>query len=530
MAKKPRALGNDPFRRGAAMRPAAGEAPQRDGAAEAAPREVEQAKSAAASQREAQRSRARAETAAAHRDEQQSGAEANAAAASQREAQRSRAQATTAAAHRDEQQSGAEANAAAASERDASAVEAAPAPAEGAEARPRPRRRPTRRAAATEREAAAALPATRRRTTPTAGAAPRRATRRRAPAREAIELAGDAGLQPEDLGASVGEPADTGLLPDLSPAPREPAVVAVPNVPPAPAHVAMEPQPGPQPPREHHRPRDAASAALVALRQLAGLPGGVPSFDVDELGFDRNFEEQVRPLLDWFYDRWFRVELHGGDRLPQSGPVILVANRAGAIPWDSLMLSLGCRRLGREVRPLVEDDVFHFPSLGVLINRLGAVRACPENAELLLSRGEAVAVFPEGASGFGKPFRERYRLQRFGRGGFTKLALRTGARIVPVAIVGSEEIHPLLARLPGGPLGVPFVPVTPTFPLLGPAGLLPLPAKWHIEIGEPVDLGGHGPEAAKDDPLVLRLTEHVRSTIQAMLDERLAQRRSIFGG
>ncbi len=331
------------------------------------------------------------------------------------------------------------------------------------------------------------------------------------PARHEEEpIAGDAGLLPSDLAAGRG-----------------PAVVAVPVVPPSPPHAPPAPI---EQQREPHRPADAANAALVALRQLLGLPGTAPSFDVDELGYDPNFEEQVRPLLDWVYDRWFRVELHGGDRLPQSGPVILVANRAGAIPWDSAMLALACRRLGREVRPLVEDDVFHFPALGVVINRLGAVRACPENAERILGQGGAIAVFPEGATGFGKPFRERYRLQRFGRGGFAKLALRTGARIVPVSIVGSEEIHPLLGRVPGRNLGLPFLPVTPTFPWLGLAGLVPLPAKWHIDIGDPIDLAGHGADSAKDDPLVLRLSEHVRTTIQAMLDERLASRRSIFGG
>jgi 1-acyl-sn-glycerol-3-phosphate acyltransferase len=193
-----------------------------------------------------------------------------------------------------------------------------------------------------------------------------------------------------------------------------------------------------------------------------------------------------------------------------------------------VILALAARHAGLEVRPLVEDSVFHFPSMGLFVNRVGAVRACPENAERILGSGGAIAVFPEGATGFGKPFRERYRLQRFGRGGFAKLALRTGARIVPVSIVGSEEIHPMLGRLPGRTLGMPFVPLTPTFPLLGVAGLVPLPSKWHIEIGAPIDLGEAGPDAAKDDPLVLRLTEHVRSTIQAMLDERLAQRRSIF--
>lgn len=345
---------------------------------------------------------------------------------------------------------------------------------------------------------------------PTAAESPA-APKRRAPRRHdeaELSIAGDAGLLPSDLAA----------------APREPSVIAV-----APIGTAA-----PTPPRQRaeapERAGDAAAAALVAFRQLLGLPATAPSFDVDELGYDPNFEEQVRPFFDWIFDRWFRVQLHGLEKLPAEGPVILVANRAGALPWDSMMLSIACRRAGRVVRPLVEDDVFHLPSLGVLVNRLGAVRACPENAERILGAGGAIAVFPEGATGFGKPFRERYKLQRFGRGGFAKLALRTGARVVPVAIVGSEEVHPLLGKLPARPLGLPFLPLTPTFPWLGLAGLVPLPARWHIEVGEPFDLAGYGPGAASDDPLVLRLAEQVRGTIQAMLDARLAQRRSVFGG
>lgn len=354
----------------------------------------------------------------------------------------------------------------------------------------------------------------------------------------AAAMAADAGLAPGDLAGPAPEPAageapepeaiagDAGLLPaDLSAIPTEPAVVAVPTVPPPPSPAERD-----APPLARQQPpsaSEALAAAWVALRQILGLPATAPSFDVDELGYDPALAEQVRPLLDWAFDRWFRVEVHGIERLPQEGPAILVANRAGAVPWDSAMLSVACRRAGRTIRPLVEDDVFHFPAFGVLINRLGAVRACPENAERILGAGGAIAVFPEGATGFGKPFRERYRLQRFGRGGFARIALRTGAPVVPVAIVGSEEIHPLLARVPARSLGLPFIPITPTFPWLGLAGLLPLPSRWHIDVGEPIALG-HDPEAARDASLVLRHAEHVRATIQAMLDERLAKRRSVF--
>jgi len=183
----------------------------------------------------------------------------------------------------------------------------------------------------------------------------------------------------------------------------------------------------------------------------------------------------------------------------------------------------------RQVRPLVEDEVFHFPYLGTFLNRMGGVRACPENAEKLLAAEELVAVFPEGIQGIGKLYRERYRLQRFGRGGFVKLALRTGSPIIPVAVVGAEEATPLLAKFTwlARALGLPHLPVTPTFPLLGPAGLLPLPSRWLVRFGEPVDLGSDGGPADADDRLlVARRAELIRSKVQDMISDLLTQRGS----
>jgi 1-acyl-sn-glycerol-3-phosphate acyltransferase len=185
----------------------------------------------------------------------------------------------------------------------------------------------------------------------------------------------------------------------------------------------------------------------------------------------------------------------------------------------------------RDVRPLVEDAVFHLPFLGPLINRIGGVRADPENAERLLARGELVAVFPEGVKGMGKLWRDRYRLQRFGRGGFIKLALRSGAPIVPVAVIGAEEALPMVAKVTwfAKSVGLPYVPVTPTFPLLGPLGLVPLPSKWRLRFGEPIDLARqYGPEAADDRLLVNRLADAVRAQIQQMVDGALAERKGVF--
>ena len=148
----------------------------------------------------------------------------------------------------------------------------------------------------------------------------------------------------------------------------------------------------------------------------------------------------------------------------------------------------------------------------------------------MLERDELVGVFPEGVRGASKLFRDRYKVQRMGRGGFVQVALRTGSPIVPVAVVGSEELHPVmldlqpLARL----FGLPTVPITPTFPWLGLAGLIPLPSKWFIAFGKPIEVSQFGPDAADDPRLVLELTEEVRSWIQGTLRRLLPRRRTIF--
>jgi 1-acyl-sn-glycerol-3-phosphate acyltransferase len=190
-------------------------------------------------------------------------------------------------------------------------------------------------------------------------------------------------------------------------------------------------------------------------------------------------------------------------------------------------------RARREVRPLVEDFVFHFPYLGTLMNRIGGVRACPENAERLLTQDQLVAVFPEGIKGIGKLYKERYQLQRFGRGGFVKLALKCDAPIIPTAVVGAEEIHPMVSKVTwlAKSFGIPYVPVTPTFPFLGPIGLVPLPTKWFIAFGEPLYFNAeYGADGANDRILVNKLAEQVRMRIQEMIDGLLKTRKSILFG
>jgi 1-acyl-sn-glycerol-3-phosphate acyltransferase len=259
------------------------------------------------------------------------------------------------------------------------------------------------------------------------------------------------------------------------------------------------------------------------------------SEEVDDFGFDRRFTETIRPLLEFLYAVWWRVDTTGLEHVPGDGPALIVANHSGVLPWDGLMVNVAIRHeheARRECRMLALDMFALLPYLAPLLTRTGAVRANPENGERLLRRGALVGVFPEGVKGVGKRFRDRYKLARFGRGGFVRLALRTGAPIIPCAVVGAEEIHPMLASANwvGRPFGLPYLPITPTFPLLGPLGFVPLPTKWSIDFADAIETDSYGKEAAEDPILVNRLAEQVRGTIQKIIDGRLARRRSVWFG
>ncbi|MDB4966245.1 MAG: phospholipid/glycerol acyltransferase [Myxococcales bacterium] len=257
---------------------------------------------------------------------------------------------------------------------------------------------------------------------------------------------------------------------------------------------------------------------------------------VDEFGRDPNVAARVDPLLEFLYKTYFRVETRGLGHIPDEGRALIVSNHSGTLPYDGAMIMHAVKeehRAHRAVRPLVEDFVFHFPYLGTLMNRIGGVRACQENAERLLTQDQLVAVFPEGIKGIGKLFKERYQLQRFGRGGFVKLALKCDAPIIPTAVVGAEEIHPMVTKVTwlAKSFGIPYIPVTPTFPFLGIAGLVPLPTKWYIAFGEPLYFNAeYGADGANDRILVNKLAEQVRTRIQEMLDALLKQRKSILFG
>jgi 1-acyl-sn-glycerol-3-phosphate acyltransferase len=268
------------------------------------------------------------------------------------------------------------------------------------------------------------------------------------------------------------------------------------------------------------------AAAEFVRRRYAG------EFDVDETGFDPDFTSHViMPAARALYRQWFRVRMRGLAMVPAEGPALIVANHSGVLPLDAIMLQAGLfdeHPARRHLRLLGADLVYEIPGLSEVARRSGHVRADPAAAAQLLAAGELVGVFPEGFKGTGKPFSERYQLQRFGRGGFALTAMQAGVPIIPCAIVGAEEIYPMignwrsLARL----LQLPYFPVTPLFPWLGPIGAVPLPSNWIIEFCEPV-LTGPG-QADPPDYAVNALADHVKDTIQDKLDQLVAERGPAF--
>ncbi|GAA1138678.1 lysophospholipid acyltransferase family protein [Ornithinicoccus hortensis] len=275
---------------------------------------------------------------------------------------------------------------------------------------------------------------------------------------------------------------------------------------------------------------DRAVAGTLAFlrRRLTG------DYSIDEFGFDADFTDHVvLPLLRPLYKTWFRVEVRGVENIPAEGGALVVANHSGTVALDSLMTQVAVHDTHprqRNLRMLGADLVFGTPVMGPVARRMGSTLATNADAERLLRSGEVVGVWPEGFKGVGKPFKDRYRLQRFGRGGFVAAALRCEVPIIPCSIVGAEETYPMLgnAAAVARVLGLPYLPLTPTFPWLGPLGMIPLPSKWYIEFGAPIDTSGRGEGAAEDPAVVYELTDRVRETIQHTLFELLRERTSVF--
>ena len=277
----------------------------------------------------------------------------------------------------------------------------------------------------------------------------------------------------------------------------------------------------------------ADPSAIEKLRAFVGrrLKGDYP---IDEFGYDKELTREILiPLIRPLYERYFRVRTLGVSRIPNEGPALLVANHSGTIPIDAVMMQYAVATehpAERVVRSVGADLVWTTPFVSHLARKTGNAVACDEDAYALLDRDQLVAVFPEGFKGVGKGWSERYKLQRFGRGGFIEVALRARVPIVPVAIVGAEEAFPMIgnAKTVASLLRFPYFPITPTFPLLGPLGLLPLPSRWVIEFGEPIDMGQYPEDAADDKMFVFDLTDSIRDRIQQMVYKGLKYRGGTF--
>lgn len=271
--------------------------------------------------------------------------------------------------------------------------------------------------------------------------------------------------------------------------------------------------------------RHLATLLATVRRRLAG------DYEVDEFGFDPQIAEVLVAALEPLAEKWFRLEVRGIENIPATGGALLVANHSGTLPIDGVITGYAVKKYsGRDLRPLGADLVFAMPFISQIARKVGATLACTEDAERLLTGGELAGVWPEGFKGIGKPFAERYKLQRFGRGGFVSSAMRAQVPIVPVSIVGAEEIYPLVGNIPSVArlFGLPYLPITPFFPLLGPLGLIPLPSKWIIEFGEPIRTDAYEPESADDPMLLFNVTDQVRETIQQTLYRLLVDRGSAF--
>lgn len=268
---------------------------------------------------------------------------------------------------------------------------------------------------------------------------------------------------------------------------------------------------------------DRVDPELIA--RIDALPRqNIGEFGTDPFGFDPEIIKLVAPVSMWFYRHYFRVEVHGIEHLPPEGRFLVISNHSGQLPFDAFMIGTACLvepDRPRVLRSMVERWSAELPFVGSFFVRAGQVVGDPAVCRRLLEADEGVLVFPEGARGINKLFQQRYQLERFGHG-FMRLALQTGAPIVPVAVVGAEEqaaaiydIKPL-AKL----LGFPAMPVI--FPQLVP---LPLPVKYHLWFGPPMHFEGSEDE---DDEVVAGHVKRVKNTIQRMLQHGLQERQGIF--
>lgn len=257
-------------------------------------------------------------------------------------------------------------------------------------------------------------------------------------------------------------------------------------------------------------------------------------YETDEWGLDLQYLNAVRPFFDFMYSTYWRVSTSGMENIPADGRALLVVNHSGQLPWDGAMVALSVLREHpnqRLVRTLFATWFPTLPFFSDMFVKCGQALATEENGIRLLEQDQLVAVYPEGYKGVGKLFKERYRLARFGRGGFIRMALKTGAPIIPVSVVGAEETYISLTKAPAVAklIGFPYFPISLTFPWTGLFGFVPLPTKWYIDFGPPIPMD-YGPNADCNLMLISQLTDQVRNLVQEMIYTRLGQRRSVFFG
>jgi 1-acyl-sn-glycerol-3-phosphate acyltransferase len=250
----------------------------------------------------------------------------------------------------------------------------------------------------------------------------------------------------------------------------------------------------------------------------------------DPFGLDLDFRRQTLPLFRFLHQRYWRIEVTGAQNVPTEGPVILVSNHSGALPFDGSMIvtSVELERQ-RVVRYLYDRFVDAVSPVAAFYRKTGGATATRDNAITLLQAGQALLIFPEGVPGVAKPFSDRYHLQPF-QPGFARMAMALDVPIVPVAVVGAEEIYPLMGRAEsiGRMLGMPYIPITPFFPVLGMFGTLPLPTKWFIHFGKPLRLPQVDDEARWARAKIE--AGRVRRRIQSMVTRLKERRRSVFFG
>ncbi len=275
----------------------------------------------------------------------------------------------------------------------------------------------------------------------------------------------------------------------------------------------------------------ATTAAAVAAE--IGEAGQEAAAGFDPYGQDKRYIAAYgRTLFRFLHDAYWRIEHEGLENVPAAGRAVLTGVHRGFMPWDGVMaLHLIARELGRHPRFLIHPALIKFPFLANYMTKLGGIIACQENADWVLGNDELLGMFPEGIQGAFTMYRDAYRLGKFGRDEYVKMALRHGAPIVPFVTVGSAEIYPILwrvdSRLVRRVAEWPFLPIAPNFPLPG----LPLPSKWHTRFLEPLPVGRlHSPAAAEDPEVVRAISREVRARMEAAIQDMLARRKSIFRG